>query len=379
MRQPGDSDDRRQHGNRGSRGDSPDDQQRARPHSQRPEARRQHAGGTRPPGASSNRRRLPVTRTAQDPVQASYGADTDLYEIATWEVRSGLDAFAVRLANVLQATKDRLLLTIAAILFLSQLAFAGILVATAPIIGILAVVSALPALGLAGYIWYRDPTIREPLLPLAVTFSLSVALATVAGVVNSVTLPFFELLGIVGVVLGYFLIVGPIEETVKWLAVRAYAYKTDAFQTVIDGAVYGAIAGVGFATIENLLYIVMLAVESTPEGFVVSEGDAIAIATQRAFVGPGHVVFSAWAGLYLGLAKFNPSKRGPIVVKGLLIAVFIHAVYNTLVTTLPLTLLTFVALIVVYHGFWFGLLYRKVSTYRSLYRDVDAKPRSYGD
>jgi RsiW-degrading membrane proteinase PrsW (M82 family) len=307
-------------------------------------------------------------------VQASYGDQTDLYEVASWEVRTQLDRVAVRIANFLQATKRRLLLIVAIALFVSQLVFAVILIAAEPIIGLLAAASAVPALGLAGYLWYRDPTKREPLFTLAVTFSLSVAFATVAGVVNSATLPFFELFGIVGVTLGYFLVVGPIEETVKWLAVRVYAFNSNAFQTVIDGVVYGAIAGVGFATIENLLYIVLYAVETTSEGFIVSEPDAVAIATQRAFVGPGHVVFSAWAGFYLGLAKFNRSKRGPIVVKGLLIAAFIHALYNTLVTVLPLTLLTFVAFIVVYHGFWFGLLYRKVSAYRTLYQHTRNSP-----
>jgi len=163
-------------------------------------------------------------------------------------------------------------------------------------------------------------------------------------------------------------VVGPIEETVKWLAVRVYAYRSDAFRTVIDGVVYGAMAGVGFAAIENLTYILIFGAEATTNGFVVLEEDAVAIATQRAFVGPGHVVFSAWAGFYLGLAKFNQSKRGPIVVKGLLIAAFIHGLYNTLVSVLPFTLVSFVIFIVVYHGFWFSLLFRKVRRYRTLYR-----------
>jgi RsiW-degrading membrane proteinase PrsW (M82 family) len=317
-----------------------------------------------------NRRRLPATRSRQDPVQASYGDQTDLYEVASWEVRTQLDRVAVRIANFLQATKRRLLLIVAIALFVSQLVFAVILIAAEPIIGLLAAASAVPALGLAGYLWYRDPTKREPLFTLAVTFSLSVAFATVAGVVNSATLPSFELFGIVGVTLGYFLVVGPIEETVKWLAVRVYAFNSNAFQTVIDGVVYGAIAGVGFATIENLLYIVLYAVETTSEGFIVSEPDAVAIATQRAFVGPGHVVFSAWAGFYLGLAKFNPENRGPIIVKGLLIAAFIHALYNTSVTILPAFLpgLALFGFIILYNGFWFALLYRKVRTYRELYQ-----------
>ena len=281
-----------------------------------------------------------------DPVQESFTGRVDLYEIASWEVRSPLDRFSVRLANALQTSKRLLLLTIALTLFVGQIGLAGVLVAQAPILGGLAAASAVPALALAGYFWYGDPTTREPLVGLAVTFLLAVAFASIAGVVNSFAQPFFALFGIVGTTLFYFLIVGPIEETVKWLAVRSYAYRTDAFQTVIDGVVYGAMAGVGFAAIENLLYILMFSVESTAAGFAVQQQRAVAIATQRAFVGPGPVIFSAWAGFYLGLAKFNHGKRGPIVVKGLLIAAFIHALYNTLVTNLSLTLVTFLAFLV---------------------------------
>jgi RsiW-degrading membrane proteinase PrsW (M82 family) len=118
----------------------------------------------------------------------------------------------------------------------------------------------------------------------------------------------------------------------------------------------------------------MFSVQLTTAGFAVQQQQAIAIATQRAFVGPGHVIFSAWAGFYLGLAKFNQSKRGPIVVKGLMIAAFIHALYNTLVTTLPLSLASFLAFLLVYHGFWFTLLYRKIRSYRSLYRRRNSLP-----
>lgn len=333
----------------------------------------QPAPGGEPNSTGLNERPPERSRGSRpsDPVQDSFAGQVDLYEIASWEVRSPLDRFAVRLTNALQTSKRLLLLSLALVLFLAQIALAGVLVLEAPILGGLAVASAVPALVLAGYFWYGDPTTREPLVGLAVTFLLSVGFASIAGVVNSIAQPFFQVFGIVGVALFYFLIVGPVEETVKWLAVRVYAFRTDAFRTVVDGVVYGAMAGVGFAAIENLLYILMFSVEMTAAGFAVQQEQAIAIATQRAFVGPGHVIFSAWAGFYLGLAKFNHGKRGPIVVKGLMIAAFIHALYNTLVTNLPLSLFSFIAFLLVYHGFWFALLYRKIRSYRSLYRRRD--------
>jgi RsiW-degrading membrane proteinase PrsW (M82 family) len=305
---------------------------------------------------------------SKDPVQAAFDGRVDLYEIARWEVRTPLDRFAVRLTNALEESRRWLLLTLAIGLFAGQFVIAAALIAEEPLLGILGLASIVPALVLAGYFWYRDPTRQEPLVPLAVTFLLSVGFASVAGVFNSVLIPFFELFGTLGLAAAYFVVVGPVEETVKWLAVRVYAYRGDAFRTVVDGVVYGAMAGVGFAAIENLLYIIMVSVDSTAAGIAVRETEAVAIATQRAFVGPGHVIFSAWAGFYLGLAKFNQGKRGPIVVKGLVTAAFIHALYNTLVTTLPLTVGSFLAFVVVFDGFWFALLYRKIRAYRRLYR-----------
>jgi RsiW-degrading membrane proteinase PrsW (M82 family) len=304
----------------------------------------------------------------KDPVQESFDGDIDLYEIARWEVRTPLDSFAVRLTNALEESKRWLLLSLAVALFVAQFAIATTLVIETPFLGALALLSIAPALVLAGYFWYGDPTTREPLVPLAVTFLLAIVFASLAGVINSVTLPVFEAFGLLGLTLGYFLVVGPIEEVVKWLAVRAHAYRTDAFQTVVDGVVYGAMAGVGFAAAENLLYILLFSLEPTAVGFAVQENEAVTIATQRAFVGPGHVIFSAWAGFYLGLAKFNQNKRGPIVVKGLLIAAFIHALYNTLVTMLPLSVYSFFGFLLVFHGFWFALLYQKIRAYRNLYR-----------
>src|SRR5690554_3545424 len=48
--------------------------------------------------------------------------------------------------------------------------------------------------------------------------------------------------------------VGLIEEGVKWLAAWLGAFRTRAFSQAVDGLVYGGVAGLGFATAENLLY-----------------------------------------------------------------------------------------------------------------------------
>lgn len=314
-----------------------------------------------------------------DPVKRSLEYDTDLYDIATWEVRGPLDSLSVGLAAALRAIRSALLISIALALFVGQLGLAVLLVGERPALGVLAVASVGPALLVTWYLWWADPTKNEPFGLLAVTFVLSFVFASLAAFLNSVFMPLFGLIPVVGFVLFFFLVVGPVEETVKWLAIRVYAYRSSTFDSVVDGAVYGAVAGLGFAAIENLLYIVQMYAVAGPTGAADPLAAAGQTAVARAFVGPGHVIFSAWAGFYLGLAKFNREHRAPIVVKGLVIAAFIHAVYNTIVsfTAVTATALSFTLFVLVYDGFWFGLLFRKITKYRRLHREAAA--RSAGD
>lgn len=313
----------------------------------------------------------------RDPVESATDGTHDLYDIATWEERTSLDGAAVALHwLVTRAAKWIVVLVALAIL----IAIGGLAAISEPAIGLLTLLSVLPALALTGYVYYSDVTTREPLSLLVTTFILSVLFATFAAVINTAARGFFEPLGFFGLILFYFLIVGPGEETVKLLAVRLYAYTDSRFTAVIDGAVYGAIAGLGFATIENSLYIISrlsetgeLADLTFGFGAVTVGGDITAI---RALAGPGHVIYSAIAGYYLGLAKFNPGKRGPIVVKGLLIAALIHATYNSTVglgsvaissiTGLP-QLGGFLIFVIIFDGIFGLYLFGKIWRYRRAY------------
>ena len=319
----------------------------------------------------------------RDPVEASADRSADLYEIADWEARSWFDRLVRVLYYAGRWALGGLVVLTAIVILLLQLAFGSLgALGVQPLFGALAALSAIPALVLAAYIWYADVTTQEPLTLLVGTFLLGVLFAGFAGILNTVfrePVTFvgsgFGLLPFVGQVVFFFLIVGPVEEAVKLLAVRLYPYRDDRFDAVIDGAVYGAAAGLGFATIENALYIVQNTemVSGTLQAF--SEGGDIAAV--RALAGPGHVIYSAFAGYYLGLAKFNPDDAGPIVLKGLLIATVIHAGYNTLagsVTGLLSALygvpqfVAFVGFVVVYDGVFILLLLRKLDAYRQAYK-----------
>ena len=324
----------------------------------------------------------------RDPVQRQADGKRDLQEVAEWEPRSFLDRLVYRVYAASASVARAAVISLAALILLAQVVLGGFGALDEPVVGVFVLLSVVPALLLAGYIRYADITADEPLRLLVGTFVLGFLFAGFAGVLNSLLggvlvgllgEPVFDLVGSVETTRSvlfaafFLLVVAPVEEGVKLLAVRLSAYRTPQFDTVVDGAVYGAAAGLGFATIENALYITGVI---GPTG-----GDALvtggAITTVRALAGPGHVIYSALAGYYLGLARFNREYAGAIVLKGLLIAVGAHALYNILASELPEVLAAtfglstfgaFVGFVVVYDGLLVALLFRKLSRYRAAYR-----------
>jgi RsiW-degrading membrane proteinase PrsW (M82 family) len=314
-----------------------------------------------------------------DPVRSASDEGLDLYDVSTWEERTSIDGLAVAIYRLIVGTARVGIILLA---FLILVAIGGLAAVTDPQIGVLTLLSAIPALGLAAYVWYSDVTTTEPLSLLVATFLLGVLTANFAAVVNSVTQPAFGALGFVGTVAFFYLVVGPVEETVKLLAVRLHAYRRDEFNAVVDGAVYGAMAGLGFATIENSLFITQnLGTAADMDLGLGLIGMGGGITAVRALAGPGHVIYSAIAGYYLGLAKFNRENAGPIVIKGLLIAAFVHATYNSTVgigsglimafTGLP-PLLAFFGYVILFDGVFGLYLIRKIKRYRDAYRSANA-------
>ncbi|MFB6270050.1 MAG: PrsW family intramembrane metalloprotease [Halobacterium sp.] len=326
-----------------------------------------------------------------DPVQRASADDVDLYDVATWEPRTSLDRFSAWLYGGIVTTARASVVALAVLIVVAQFVAAfGLVFIDRPAVGFYVLLSVVPALGMAAFVWKADVTKREPLELLVVTFSLGFLFAGFAAVLNSVFSGFFLgsvtegaplWLAFLAPALYYFLVVGPVEETVKWLAIRLYAFRSDRFDAVVDGAVYGAVAGLGFATIENAIYIAReVVLASQAAGGAGALGVGLQTAAVRTLAGPGHVIYSAFAGYYLGLAKFNPEDAGPIVVKGLVIAAVIHAVYNTVVTNLGgLTEvlgiaqgLVFIGFVLVYDGTLFYVLYRKLVRYRTAFEQSGA-------
>ncbi|MEM9824308.1 MAG: PrsW family glutamic-type intramembrane protease, partial [Bacteroidota bacterium] len=109
-------------------------------------------------------------------------------------------------------------------------------------------------------------------------------------------------------------VVGFSEEFVKFLVLMIYAYTRKEFNEALDGIVYAVMIGMGFATLENIIYANRFGMETT----LVRAITAV----------PAHAVFAVTMGYYVGLAKFDKTRRFRLIAVGLLLAIFIHGTYD---------------------------------------------------
>jgi protease PrsW len=132
-----------------------------------------------------------------------------------------------------------------------------------------------------------------------------------------------------------FLIVALTEELSKCLFLRLYAYPKDEFNEPMDGIVYAVMIGMGFATLENIFYVLS-------EDF-----GGVRVAIGRAFTAvPAHAAFAVIMGAYIGLAKFVPEYRNRYMFNGIFLAVFFHGLYDFFLLQKSYESLTILSIIV---------------------------------
>jgi RsiW-degrading membrane proteinase PrsW (M82 family) len=189
------------------------------------------------------------------------------------------------------------------------------------------VLSLLPCLLWLFYFWRQDRYDREPFKTMAVTFLLGMFSTVFALIANTIGLSIFSFIlgnGVLAQSLGFFLIVGPVEEGCKFLAVYCFAYHRPEFDEPVDGVVYSATSALGFAAAENVLYLSRIGIGIIPYRALLSN--------------PGHALFSAFWGLAMSKAKGLPnlkSRRFPVLVLGWSIAAVMHALFDTILTVGP--------------------------------------------
>lgn len=121
----------------------------------------------------------------------------------------------------------------------------------------------------------------------------------------------------------FFLIIGAIEEYCKYLPVKFMVMKRSDFDEPVDSMIYMMTAALGFAALENTLFILPIFQESLFIGFEVAA---------NRFLGANllHALASGIVGFFLARAFFSPY-RHHFIALGIVISSLLHAGFNYLI------------------------------------------------
>ena len=189
----------------------------------------------------------------------------------------------------------------------------------------------VPMFLLAAFVNWLDRYEKEPKLLLGAAFMWGVIVAGGgAYVLNTVFgIGIYVLTGSEGAAeFGTTSIIAPIiEEGLKGLAVLAvfFMFRSE-FDSVLDGIVYASITAMGFAAIENVLYIYR-------NGFLENgwEGFWTLVVIRVILVGWMHPFFTAFTGIGIAIARMSRNMLVKIIAVpvGYTVAVLTHAFHNT--------------------------------------------------
>ena len=188
----------------------------------------------------------------------------------------------------------------------------------------------LPIAILVYYIYHKDKKSPEPtgqlvkaflfgILSVPVSFCLSIPF----GIIGLYPIEATSILGSIST--AFFGAAIP-EEIAKlfmlWLLLRKNRY----FDEKMDGIVYAVCVSLGFAALENIMYLF-----SNAESYL-SVGIARAI-----FAVPGHFCFGIMMGYYYSLAKFYPKspKKNKILI--IIAPILVHGLYDSILFIMNVT------------------------------------------
>lgn len=215
---------------------------------------------------------------------------------------------------------------------------------------LLFVLAIIPVVIILTYIYLKDRN-KEPWSLLIKLFVLGVASCFLVLFVSELLFMIFPFMSKDTAYMTFFetmaysfIGVALVEEFCKWLMTFVGAYNHKAYDEVYDGIVYSVYVSLGFACLENILYVFM--------------NNSIAVGISRGILAvPGHACDAVFMGYYLSLAKVYASQgKKSLEKKNLVLSVLVptilHGIYDfCLFANMDILLLVFFVFVITIYVF----------------------------
>tara|TARA_B100000700_G_C14826708_1_gene752605 strand:- start:148 stop:831 length:684 start_codon:yes stop_codon:yes gene_type:complete len=187
----------------------------------------------------------------------------------------------------------------------------------------LLLVTILPSI-LIVLFFVKSDRFKEPAKEIIKVFFLGILITIPAYFLNTYLSEFWYSTNASEGIISSFLTAAPVEEGLKLSVLYFFVYKMKDFNEPIDGIVYGVTVSLGFATLENIYYVYLLA-----DYF---ETTSMALAFIRSFSAiPAHAVFGIFMGYFF--MKYAFIKKGDNLIFAFVIPFVLHGCYNLFISS----------------------------------------------
>lgn len=183
---------------------------------------------------------------------------------------------------------------------------------------IILITALLPIVVLLIFIYHKDKYNKEPIGKLLLTFFVGCMSVVPAGLMEQMLSAYQPEHPILGAIYDGYVVAGLSEELWKLLLLMLVIWRSRHFDEYFDGIVYATYLSLGFACVENVMY-------------VFGSTDPMGTAFMRGLLAvPAHFLFAVTMGYYLSIAKFDPEKRPSHLLKAFLFPALLHGTYDAL-------------------------------------------------
>ncbi|MDE6418869.1 MAG: PrsW family intramembrane metalloprotease [Duncaniella sp.] len=183
---------------------------------------------------------------------------------------------------------------------------------------ILKLIAALAPAVVLGFVLVRKDRRPEPLGWLLAAVGLGVLVGPAVMALAYLGLPDFPIDTFEGALLSSFVSAAIPEEGLKFVALYLLASRCRHFDEVFDGVVYAVCIGMGFAGIENVMYLF-------------GDENWVIMSISRALLAvPMHYFFAVIMGAFFALGWFDRRNRTAYMTAALLVPIAVHGIYDTL-------------------------------------------------
>lgn len=202
----------------------------------------------------------------------------------------------------------------------------------------LIIIAITPTVALALGIYLTDRYDREPWHLLLRIFLMGALSVIPVMLVQRALLSINVFSGLLSVAYTAFIVAGLTEEFFKRFVVIHGVYNHANFDEKLDGIVYSVFSALGFATVENIIYVIFRYMGTYYVGIM------------RGLLSvPGHMLFGITMGYYLSLSKYTKDLRlkNHYYKMSLIIPAILHGLFNfILMAQIPILMVIFIPYVI---------------------------------